>query len=279
MERRLWTFIWTLVLITCLASPSASWGEDSADVATDGADVEWERFQFKTGISYEQGDFGTDTTTRSLFMPFTLRYLHDRFDLGVTIPLVYARLPGDITLIDGRPEFVGGDGSEVQTLPGFGDVTLKGRIYAFDDPGADSLLPGVAPFFKVKFPTARSDLGTGEFDYGFGLEFDKQFGNLFLFADAGYTVIGNPPGRGLRDRHSAGGGLGYYLTPDLSAAVSLAWSRSVAPGSEDPADIYIDLSWRITPTVTWTPFASIGLTDGSPDFGVGFEMSYRFGRF
>ncbi|MFQ5655911.1 MAG: hypothetical protein ACE5G5_00035 [Candidatus Methylomirabilales bacterium] len=285
MEGRLRTGVWALVLVVCLASPAPGWGEDGTDltdgtdVATDGADQKWERFQFKMGVSYEQGDFGTDTTTRSLYMPLTLKYLGERFDLGLTIPVVYARLPGDVTLVDGRPEFVGGFDTPAQTLPGFGDLILKGRVYAFNDPGADSPLPGVAPTFKVKFPTARSDLGTGEYDYGFGLELDKQLGNFFLFADVGYTFIGDPPGRDLRNRMSAGGGLGYSLTRDLSAAVSLAWSRSVVSGSDDPTDVYIDLSWRISPTLTWTPFASFGLTDGSADFGVGFQISKRFGRF
>ncbi len=72
--------------------------------------------------------------------------------------------------------------------------------------------------------------------------------------------------------------MGYYLTRNLSASVSMAWSRSLVDGADDPTDIFVDLSWRLTRRLTWSPFASFGFTDGSPDFGVGFQTSYRFGR-
>ena len=217
-------------------------------------------------------------------MPFTFRYLGERFDLGLTIPFVYKDSAAAVSTIDGRPIRVRDDpASKIDNLfaPGVGDLVLKGRLYLFQDPGTDSLLPAITPTARLKFPTADASegLGTGEYDFGLGLEFDKQIDKFFLFADFGYTFIGEPPGTNLRNQIALGTGVGYQLLESLSASVAYAWSRSLVSGTDDPMDIITNVSWGITRTFTWTPFVSFGLTDGSPDFGVGFTLSKKFGRF
>jgi len=272
MARRSWPCIWALLIIIWLAFSPLGWGQER------------EHFQIITGFSYLEGDFGTGTNSQTIYMPFTFRYLGERFDLGLTIPFVYQDSSAAISIIDGRPIRIRDDPiSNVIDLfaPGVGDLALKGRIYLFDDPGTDSFLPAITPTARVKFPTADASegLGTGEYDFGLGLELDKQVKNFFLFANFGYTFIGNPPGANLRDQIAAGTGIGYQILQSLSASVAYAWSRSLVSGTDDPMDIITNVSWRITRTFTWTPFVSFGLTDGSPDFGVGFTISKRFGRF
>ncbi len=258
-----------VVVLFSLAIPAAGWAQER------------EHWQFKAGATYEEGDFGTTVTTKTLFIPFTLRYLGDRFDIGLTVPFIHQETSQAVTLVDGVPVRVREEEGATEIASGVGDLVLKGRAYLIEDPGPASPLPAISPFAKVKIPTADEDdgLGTGELDYGFGLEFDKRIDNVFLFADWSYTFIGDPPRTDLRDRISAGGGAGYYLLSNLSASISLFWSRSVVDGADDPLDLFADLKWRITRTFSWTPFVSFGLTDGSPDVGVGFETSYRFGRY
>ena len=272
MVPRFWPFPWALLLIIWLALPTPGWG------------AEREHFQIVTGFSYLEGDFGTGTTAQTIYMPFTFRYLGERFDLGLNIPFVYKDSSAAISIIDGRPIRIRDDPiSNVIELfaPGVGDLSLKGRVFLFDDPGTDSFLPAITPTARVKFPTADASegLGTGEYDFGLGLELDKQVEKFFLFADFGYTFIGDPPGTNLRDQIAVGTGVGYQILQSLSASVAYAWSRSLVSGTDDPMDIITNVSWRITRTFTWTPFASFGLTDGSPAFAVGFSLSKRFGRF
>ncbi len=142
-----WHCIWALILIIWLAFPTLGWG------------AERERFQISTGFSYEQGDFGTGINSKTVIVPFSFRYLGDRFDLGLTIPFVYQDSAQSITIIDGEPERVRDDALSQtldQVAPGVGDLVLKGRLYLFDDPGLESFLPGIAPFAKVKFPMGPS---------------------------------------------------------------------------------------------------------------------------
>jgi len=249
-----------------------------------GAAAERERIEIITGVSYEEGDFGTEVNSRTVIVPFTVRYLGDRFDMGLTIPFVYQDSAEAVTIVGGRPERIRDDPVSVaadQLAPGGGDLLFKGRYYLFDDPGLDSYLPGIVPFAKIKFPTANENegLGTGKFDYGFGLEFDKQIHDFFLFADTGYTFIGEPANTNLRDKISAGGGFGYQILDSLSASVALAWSRSLVRDTDDPVDIITSMTWDITGKTSFSPFASFGLSNGSPDFGIGFAVSYRFWRF
>ena len=246
--------------------------------------AERERLEIITGMSYQEGDFGTDVNSTTIIAPFTVRYLGDKFDLGLTIPFIYLDSAEAVTIVGGQPERVRKDPASLvldQLAPGVGDLYLKGRYYLFEDPGLDSYLPAITPFAAVKFPTANSSegLGTGKFDYGFGLDFDKQIHDFFLFASTSYTFIGEPSDTNLRDKISVGGGCGYQFLESLSASVELAWSRSLVVDTPDPTDIITSLTWDMTDETSFSPFVSFGLTEGSPDFGVGFAVSHRFLRF
>lgn len=267
-----YTTIAVLSLLVFLIAPKTGWS------------VEREHLQIITGVSYEEGDFGTGVNSKTVIAPLTVRYLGDRFDLGLTLPFVYQDSSDAVTIVGGQPEQFRDDPVSLaldSLAPGVGDLTLKGRIYLFDDPGLDSFLPSIAPFGKVKFPTAdeSSGLGTGKFDYGFGLEFDKQIYDFFLFSNLGYTFIGKPSNTNVRDKISAGGGFGYRIFSRLSVSAALEWSRSLIRDRDDPLDVIPSISLGITRKLSLSPYASIGLSDGSPDYGVGFALSYRFLRF
>jgi hypothetical protein len=241
--------------------------------------AEREHFQVKLGAVYEEGDFGTSETTRVLSAPATLRYLGERFDLAVTTFFVYLDSPQDVTLVDGTPN-VTGQPSERETEAGLGDTTLKLRIYAFDDPGPDSWLPALTPFVKFKIPTGddKRGLSTGKPDGGLGLEFDKQFSSFFLLGDVSYTFMGDPSDQNFRDRPAASLGVGVPLGPKWSVVALIDWRRALVRGTDDPVEVLGVLTARVLPTLTVSPHAFMGLTDGSPDWGFGFEVSYRFAR-
>ena len=238
-----------------------------------------EHFQLKIGAAYDQGDFGTSDTTRSAYVPLTLRYLGERFDVGVTASMIYLDTESSVVVIDGVP--TASERARRTKDVGFGDLIFRGRYYLLDDPGPDSFVPGLAPFLKVKAPTADESkgFGTGEWDVGLGLEFDKRFTEFFILGDVSYTFIGDPPDQNLRDRPGASLGIGRYFTPNLAGVVLLDWRRSLVRGREDPLDLVGIVQIRLTRTLTLSPYAFAGLTSGSPDFGVGAEVSWRFGRY
>ena len=238
-----------------------------------------DHFQLKVGAGYDQGDFGTSDTTHSFFLPVTLRYLGDRFDVGMTGSLIYLDTASRVVVVDGLP--TPAERQRRTSDTGFGDLIFRGRYYAFDDPGVESPLPAVAPFLKIKAPTADESkgLGTGEWDVAFGVEVDKRFREFFLLGDASYTVVGDPPGQSFRNRPAASIGIGRYVQPDLAVIALLDWRRSLVRGRDDALELVGLVQLRLSPTLIVTPNAFVGLTDGSPDFGLGAEVSWRFGRY
>jgi hypothetical protein len=238
-----------------------------------------EHFQLKFGAGYDQGDFGTRDTTRSFYTPVTVRYLGDRFDVGVTASIIYLDTESSVVIVDGVPTPTGKQ-EHTQSF-GFGDLYFKGRYYLIEDKGPQSWVPGLAPFLKVKAPTANADkgFGTGEWDVGFGLEWDKLFREFFLLGDVSYTFMGDPPGQDFRNRPGASIGIGRQLTRELAATVLLDWRRAIVAGHDDAVELNGILQWRLSRTLLFSPYIFVGLTSGSPDFGLGFEVSWKFGRY
>src|SRR5262245_29825514 len=60
-----------------------------------------EHFQLKIGGSYDQGDFGSLSTTKTFFTPITLRYLGGNYDVSVTPSFALVNSAGGVRLIDG----------------------------------------------------------------------------------------------------------------------------------------------------------------------------------
>lgn len=240
-----------------------------------------EHFQLKVTPSYEEGDYGTSDTTRIFSLPFTLRYLGDKWDLAATISYLRVDSVGAVTFVAGQAVAVDGGAAGRRVDEGFGDIVLKGRYYLLEDSGELISLPSITPLLRLKLPTAPSpELGTGEPDFGFGVEFDKTFGRSFIvFGDLTYTIVGEPPGQNFRNRPGFSIGAGYRVSETITVSGLLDWRRAITDRESDPVDLIGFVSFKLTPTFTATPYLSVGLTNGSSDVGIGIELSYKFGRY
>ncbi len=58
----------------------------------------------------------------------------------------------------------------------------------------------------------------------------------------------------------------------------LDWRRALVARRDDPLELLWLATFRITRTFAVTPNVLVGLTNGSPDWGIGIELSYKFGR-
>lgn len=248
----------------CAAARPASAGE-----------MDW---RLSSSLNYESGTYGTDTRSRSVYVPVTLKRYWDDWHASITVPYVSMTSDGDVTNVGGRPVRTrrARSAAGTTTQSGLGDVILRG--------GYDLLSEDPDPFDlavvgKVKAPTANKNkgLGTGEFDGGLGLEFGKLVApDWTLLADAYYTLIGDPPGVRLNNQVAADVGFSHLLAEALTLTVLLEGSSALVSGEPHPVDVRGSLDYKVTERASLVAGGLIGLSRGSPDFGLSFGGSVRF---
>ncbi|MDP1945944.1 MAG: transporter [Nitrospirota bacterium] len=272
---------------------------DKTDQGPPSPDRNW---QLGFTPSYSSGNFGTGTTSTFFYAPLSIRRMFKDGDVTLVIPFVTATSDGRSTLVGGSPTVVqdnhggnSGSGStscepgedkpscltgrtagQKTTTSGLGDIILKGRYYLVEE---KDYLPLIAVTGRVKMPTASASqgLGTGELDYGAGIEMSKMLGNSWIaFLDGGYNIIGDPDGLNFQNQYWYDVGAGYYFTKDLLASVYFEEYRAIVPGFVNARDVFFAVNytasaaWRVNAGVT------LGVSNGAPDQAFSIGASYRF---
>lgn len=239
---------------------------------------------------FSSGKYGTDTRTDTLYVPLSLRRMFDNGDLTLVIPYVTVTSNCGVTVVSGEPLRTGGlcPNTPSTTPPGtrpgrvtesgLGDVLLIGRYFLYTE-SEGGVMPSILVSGRIKAPTADRDrgLGTGEWDEGAGLGLMKFLSDkLVALADAGYTIIGKPPGVNLRNQWSYDAGLGYYIAPALLASVYYEEARSLVSGFVNPRDIFAGLSWRVSQDFRLNAGVEKGLSNGAPEYGFSVGAAMQF---
>lgn len=238
-------------------------------------DLDW---KLSSSLDYESGKFGTGTRSDSLYIPVTLkRYLGD-WDASLTVPYLRESSNGQVTNLGGRPVRTGrGTGSTATTThSGLGDVVVRGG-YALmrEDPQPFDLSLAA----KIKLPTANKNkgLGTGKFDEGLGIEFGKRVvPGWTVLADLYYTFIGDPPGEDLNNQVAADIGFSHPLGKDWTSTVLFEGSNALVSGQPAPLDLRGILDYKLGEQGSLFGGGLVGLSNGSPDYGLSLGGSYRF---
>jgi len=240
------------------------------------------RVALSTSVNYSVGDYGTGKDTTLVYVPFTLGVRPiDRLWLSVTIPYIYQSTQN--VVLTGGGVAVRGKGSGKLARPagstaesGLGDVLAKAAFVLVEE---KDFLPEIAPYAKIKFPTADRDrgLGTGEYDETIGVDLSKHLvGGLFGYLGLAYTFIGDPPGTDLRDSFGWSVGAAWAVTTPFSVFAFLEGATAVTPGEADPLEMRVGAEYRLTRALKLTGAVTRGLSDGSADWGVSAGLALRF---
>ena len=250
--------------------------------ATPALGADFDRWSFSTSVNYSVGDYGTDSDTTIVYVPFTLGVRPiERLSISLTVPFIY--LSSDDVVVTGGGVAVRkrGDGTSTtarrsSSESGLGDILLKGSFIVLEE---KEWIPEVAPYLKIKFPTADEDrgLGTGEFDETIGVDLSKQLiDRLFGYLTLAYTFIGDPPGTHLRNSFGWSVGAAYAVTPSLPVFAFLDGATAITPGQSDPIELRVGAEYRIARALKLTGSVTRGLTDGAADWGLGAGLTVRF---
>lgn len=268
------------------------------------AQAEGPAFSAGLGFEFASGDYGTGTRTESVYVPLTLAIAPtDRLGFAVEIPYVYqsnsavntgvllgsgGRMTGmqkEVAAMNG-PQMGGGSGGGGsmssanpgnfgRSSSGLGDITAKGGYVLVQE---GEVIPRIRPYLFVKFPTGDENqaLGTGAFDEGVAVEFLKQIGNWYSFAEAGYTFQGSSSVLPLKDYFSFNAGTGYAINDKLLPMLIVKAAGAPLAGARDLLETRLKLKYLATEHTGFEAFVGKGWTRSSPDYGSGIAVIYDF---
>jgi hypothetical protein len=228
-------------------------------------DGDW---SWSLGFDYSEGDYGNRVNTEILYIPFTARYDTGPWTYRFTLPYVSITGPGnvvpDIGPVGGRSAV-----SRRTTESGVGDFIAS---------ATHNLLPGggEAPIVdltgKVKLPTASESkgLGTGEMDFAAQVDVYKPMApQVTGLGTLGYTILGDPPGVDLRNVFYGSLGAVYQIDSQTSAGGTLDFRQRTSHFGDPQRELVGFISYRADANWRVQGYAVKGLSDGSPDWGIG----------
>lgn len=235
-------------------------------------------FGFSTGAEFTTGEYGGEGAIDDWYIPFTFDYIKDSLILSLTIPHVRYSVPADeVVLAEPKGGFVLVTTEDREEEAGLGDVTAEINYYdAFDILASRGYAIDLAG--EIKFGTADPDrgLGTGKNDYSVEASLFKPVAAYDLLGTVGYRFRGEPRDLELRDTWYGTLDAAYRLSNRFTVGVAYDYRQSPFfrhdPGSE------LTLYFNDAPTRdrSGTVYLIHGLTDSSPEWGIGLTLSFDF---
>jgi hypothetical protein len=219
------------------------------------------------GASHFSGRFGGAARTSVDSVYVSASAASDKWRLDLTLP--YLRVAGGGTVdVGGIIIPIEGLGSS----EGMGDLTAR---VTRSLPESGALPVAVSISAQVKLPTGASGASTGQTDYAFDLEASKDVGRFSPSVTVGYRVLGDLDFFPLKDGWSLSAGTGVAIG-DMFLSASYDWSEA-ATGGPDPRELFFLAAGPIGRGWSWNVFASKGLSEGAPNYGVGGGIIRSFG--
>lgn len=227
---------------------------------------------FSTGIDYSTGDYGLAEDTDILVVPFSLRATTGNLAFTASIPYISIDGPGGVVIGPGG-EPLPGVPTTSGKRSGIGDLSL-GTTYTIPAAAMGGL--ELALGGRVKLPTSpqSEQLSTGETDFSVSADASYAFGNVIPFVNVGYRWLGDPTGVDLRNGPTASIGSSFQFGRSVLIA-SYDYARASSRLAEDSHEVFAGLSTPVSSALTLTGYGIAGLSQGSPDVGVGLLITAK----
>lgn len=226
-----------------------------------------------TGVDYSRGSYGFASDTEVFALPFTVSYATGPWQLQVSQAWLSVDGPASIVLAGSQAG--GAAGRPVSSREsGLGDLWL-GATYRSLPFGRDL---EVAFTGRVKLGTANEDkgLGTGETDTYAQFDFSRTIGASTPYLTLGYRWLGANARYPLRDGAYFGVGFVQQLQGPTQAGLAVDWRARVVAGGDPACELTAFATHHLDERWSLQGYVLAGLTDASPDFGLGASVGYRF---
>ncbi len=212
-------------------------------------------------FDFSRGKFETDKHLDTLSLQPALRFESDNFAVRGSLP--FYRLEGAIEA---------GSEAPTETEWGVGDLSLDFTytLYPFVRGG-----PFLDFMTRIKVPTANDLFGTGDVDVTVLMSAYQVLGfGVAAIGDFGIRLRG---GGLYRDTLQAAFVLGSQAQGSVGMWLAYDWRESPLPSvRSDEHELTPFLSIPLGEQLRVEPYCVIGLSQGSPDWGVGSSIWWRF---
>lgn len=235
-------------------------------------------YSFTTGAEYTEGDYGTDVTTSSWYIPFTLGYSGEDYALSITVPYVTVNGSTEVTGVRSSSLSGKGDGktsststTDKRTDSGLGDITLKVSYQLLTE---TATRPWLGVTGKVKLGTAskRDNLGTGENDYAVQLDLAKGAIDGYL----GYLFLGDTSAVNYDDIFYGAIGFSFPLGTQWRGRGEYYAEQEAVSGVDAVQEVSLSFDKPLGERRTLRLYVINGLSDSSPDWGAGVMLNTTF---
>lgn len=216
------------------------------------------------------------------YVPFIARADYRNWAFELTLPYIRVTGPLGIAGIIGSPE---GDTTEVEEEDGLGDIQMALQYTLL--PG-DEWLPYATFEFRVNAPTASEadGLGTGEWDIVPAIDATWVLGRFAPCLGLASEVLGDPgetveadgtvSGFELNNAWEARSGVGYSSGSWWATGLSFEYGSPTADGAGQRIDLVPYANASLGRGWAAQTYATAGLASGSPDAGVGLQLSWAW---
>ncbi len=263
-----------IIFITC--SP-ASYALDSAQSKLSSAS----NISVSVGLEYDTGDYGTTDTTDTWRVPVGVDYQKGAYFAGLSISYINTKSTGTITLSSGNSRmrnFTNSSSSTTSTTvskaSGMGDLNLYAG-YHFPSGNAGKTDYSITAHIKLATADENKGLGTGENDYAIEAGLTNSLDKGTLFGSIGYQVNGDTATTNFDDIFYANAGISFPFKTEYRLGAMLDYAQAASPGFDDSLELSGFMNIPMENKRSVYLYALLGLSDGSPDYGIG--MNYRFG--
>jgi hypothetical protein len=228
-----------------------------------------------TGFDYSRGKYGGRVLTETTYIPFTAKYESGPWLFKLTVPWLRITGPGNVVGGGGEGIVLPGGHARRGSASGQGDVVAGIGHTLIESAESGFVLDLVG---KIKFGTADASrgLGTGKNDYSLQVDAVKSHGRFSALGTLGYKKMGDPSGLDLRNVWYGSVGAAWKFSSTTSAGAMLDFKQPSVAGGNRQRELTFYAAYKLGQSTRLQGYLVRGLADGSPDLGIGANLSVLF---